>query len=68
MPKYSSDDATYRRLLQLINEWNDDHYDIFVLSEPNEVSYLFYFISCFEDFIYFLFYFILFIHLFFYFF
>lgn len=36
MPKYSPDDPAFRRLVQLINEWNDDHYDIFALSQPNE--------------------------------
>ena len=27
----------YERLRGLINQWNDDHYDIFELSLPNEV-------------------------------
>lgn len=36
MPKHSPDDAAFRRLVQLINEWNHDHYDIFALSQPNE--------------------------------
>lgn len=25
------------RLLRLINDWNEDHYDIFELTKPNEV-------------------------------
>ena len=27
-----------QRLIQLIKQWNVDHYDIFELSLPNEVS------------------------------
>ncbi|XP_052826944.1 afadin [Octopus bimaculoides] len=36
MTKYRPDDDEYRRLVQLISQWNDDHYDIFEIAQPNE--------------------------------
>lgn len=42
MTKYRPDDGEYRRLVQLITQWNDDHYDIFEITQPNEVSVLIY--------------------------
>lgn len=33
--KMSSDDR--RELIRLINEWNSSRYDLFALSQPNEV-------------------------------
>ncbi|GAB1603000.1 afadin-like isoform X2 [Argonauta hians] len=36
MTKYRPDDDEFRRLVQLISQWNDDHYDIFEIAQPNE--------------------------------
>ncbi|XP_029640557.1 afadin isoform X3 [Octopus sinensis] len=36
MTKYRPDDDEFRRLVQLITQWNDDHYDIFEIAQPNE--------------------------------
>jgi hypothetical protein len=35
----SSDDR--RELIRLINEWNSSRYDLFALSQPNEVLIIF---------------------------
>lgn len=42
----SSRREEYERIRSLVNQWNDDHLDIFELSEPNKVN-IFYFANIF---------------------